>query len=84
LEKKLFAKVSVTEGQTQCCGAENISFGSNSRETQIRISAPAQAPAPAQDSSIRYLEINDLFDLSNWIKIVTIYKSFFSNHDFFL
>jgi hypothetical protein len=85
LEKKLFAKVSVTEGQKQCCGAENISFGSNSTEPQIRIPALAPSP-PAPDGSIRYLEINDLFDLSNRIKIVTIKKNFFSkfNHDFFL
>ncbi len=40
-------------GQTfrQCCGAENISFGSGSdsgsAEQPIRIAAPALAPAPA-------------------------------------
>ncbi len=59
---------------------ENISFGSASMEPQIRISA--QAPAPAPDSFIRYSE-NYLFDISYRIKIVTIYKNFFSNHDFF-
>jgi hypothetical protein len=40
----------------QSCGAEPISFGSGSTETQIRILAPAP------DSFIRYLE-NYLFDL---------------------
>jgi hypothetical protein len=47
----------------QCCGAENISFGSgpSSMKPQILISAPASAqspapaPAPAPDSFIRYL-----------------------------
>ncbi len=42
----------------QCCGVENISFGSglSSVKPQILISAPAsaQAPAPVPDSFIRY------------------------------
>jgi hypothetical protein len=35
-------------------------------------------------SFIIYLEKITICDLSNRIKIVTIYKNFFSNHDFFL
>jgi hypothetical protein len=56
----------------QCCG-------------QIRIAAPtpspAPAPAPVPDNFIRYryLEKITFCDLSNRIKIVTIYKNFFSN-----
>jgi hypothetical protein len=40
---------------SQCCGAENISFGSGSLEPNLRIAAP--------DNFIRYLG-NDLFWLS--------------------
>ncbi len=58
----------------QCCGTENISFASGSTEPQIRITALAPVPA---------LE-NYLFWLSNRIRILTIYKKFFSNHDLFL
>ncbi len=59
----------------QCCGAENISFGSGSMESQIRISAPPLF--------IRYgtLKIT-FFDFSNMIKILTIYKNFFRYHVF--
>jgi hypothetical protein len=70
----------------QCCGAENISLGSGF----IRISAPAPAPAPAPSpdpDNSSYLDIDTLkitfFGLSNRIRIVTIYKNFFSNQDFF-
>jgi hypothetical protein len=53
---------------------------------KILLSAPAPRSRKtefrlwAQDSFIRYLE-NYLFELSNRIKIETIYKNFFINHD---
>ncbi len=53
----------------QRCGAENISLGS-------------QAPR-SRKSKLRLRLENYLFLLSKRIKIVTIYKNFFSNHDFF-
>ncbi len=65
----------------QCCGAESICFDSGSTEPQIRIAAPAQAPAPAPGSFMRWIE-NYLF-WRNRIKIVTILKKFFSNQVFF-
>ncbi len=42
-------------GSNQCCGAENISFGSGSTELQIRISAPAQ-------TVLKYTLKNTFFD----------------------
>jgi hypothetical protein len=69
--------------------ARDLSYGTALRPSnvkpKIRIAAPNRAPSPApaptQGSFIRYLE-NNFFVLSNRIKIVTIYKNFFSNHDF--
>jgi len=49
---------------------------------RIAAPAPASAPALAQDNFIRYLE-NCLFYLTYKIEIVTIYKNFFSDHNFF-
>jgi hypothetical protein len=76
-----------------CCWAENISSGS--KEPQILISAPTprsrksqfwlRLQPPASDSFLRYRYLeNTFFDFSNRIKIVLIYKNFFSHHDFFL
>jgi hypothetical protein len=55
------------------CGADIISFGSGSNSTE-RANPIA---APAKYSFIRYL------DLINRIKLVTIFKNLFSDHDFF-
>ncbi len=52
-----------------------------SMEPLIRIAALTPALAPAPDSCLRYFK-NYLFDLRNRIKIATIYKNIFSNHDF--
>jgi hypothetical protein len=64
----------------QCCGGENISFGSGSisgfTERQIRIAAPAL------DNFIRYRYLENYHFLTKRIKIVTIFKNF-DNHDFF-
>ncbi len=78
----------------QCCGAENISFGSNSgsAEPQIRIAGLTLAPAPNKFCKIRVPVPWELPFLAGAsvvllylirIKIVAIYKNFVSNHDFF-
>jgi hypothetical protein len=78
----------------QCCGAENISFGSDSgsAEPQIRIAGLTLAPAPNKFCKIRVPVPWELPFLAGAsvvllylirIKIVAIYKNFVSNHDFF-
>jgi hypothetical protein len=65
----------------QCCGAENIFFCYGSTEPQIRIFAPAPAPAPGclkDTSKITF------FELRNWIKFVTIHQKLLQQPRFFL
>jgi len=86
---------SVTRGfhmryNKQCCGAEIISFGSGSDSGSAEPQIFLSAPAPQSRKSELWLRIIlqntlkiTLLDLSNRIKIVTIHKNFFSNHNFF-
>ncbi len=48
------SRLQLTLQYCQCCGEENISFGSGSKEPQIRLSATAPAQAP--ESFLKYLE----------------------------
>ncbi len=81
LRRAVFLSVSnrFDDARHQCCGIENISFG------KIRIAALAPVLAPAPDSFKRcILKIRYLLWLSNRIKIVTIFKNFFSNRELLL
>jgi hypothetical protein len=61
----------------QGCGVEIILFGFGSAEPQIQIAAPAPRSVSKDTLKIAFL------DFTNMIKVATIYKNFFSNHDFF-
>jgi hypothetical protein len=80
-------KLTRTWGQ---CWDKNVSFGSGSTKQQIRIAAPAPTltQALASDSFIRPLKLGTFLRglmhifYPYRVKIVTIYKYFFSNHFF--
>jgi hypothetical protein len=64
----------------QCCRAENISFGSDSVESKLRIPAPDVWIFIEDTLKITFFEINKRIKIVGTVP-VTVYKNFFSNDD---